>query len=120
MNDEASLVGGGDCFAHWHSQDRQPSQDFLHGLHQLAKVVVKSGNYAVQKNEDFVLVSGIATVTLPLSNNGQEYTVVRIGTGYVTVATTGADTVCGDTSVVMTTRWMSLTFKAVSGGWVIV
>lgn len=117
--EDFSLVQGGDCRSHYHMSDRAPTQDFLHGLQQLAKSVVVTGDYIIQGGDDFVQVSGLATVTLPLAKNGQEHTVVRTGIDNVTVLTSGTDLVCGTTSVLMTTRWMSLTFKAVSGGWII-
>lgn len=117
---EAALVNGGDCFSHWHSEDRRPTQDFLHGLQTTARQKAFSSNVTLTGTDDYALVSGTTQVTLPRAVLGVEYCVTNVGTDTVTVVPTGADTICGDTSVLMTVQWMSLTFKAISGGWVII
>lgn len=117
---ENALTGGGDCFLHWHSEDRRPTQDFLHGLQAIARQREVTEPTTLTSTDDHVLVSGSITVTLPRAVPGAEYTVTNIGTGIVTVLVTGTDVVCGDTSVQLTVQWMSLTFKAVIDGWIII
>lgn len=120
MTDPTSLTNGGDCFLHWHSEDRTPTADFLHGLQSLAKVREVSSDYTIKPSDDFILVSAAATITLPQANNGQEYIITRTGTGLVTVLTHSGDSVYGDISVLLTLQKMSLTFKAIQGGWIII
>jgi hypothetical protein len=120
MIEDASLVSGGDCLSHWHSTDRQPTQDFLHGLQSSTKTRTVSTAYNIRPDDDVVLVSGLTTVVLPTAKNGQEYTVVRVGTSAVTVSRSGSDTINGGTSLTLSTQWAARTFKAVSGGWVII
>ncbi len=121
QDQEASLLTGGDCFTHYHSEDRRPTADFLHGLNSVEReTVVTTSTYTITSADDHVAVSTTCTVTLPLAKRGQIYTVTRSGSGLVTVVTSGMDTVCGDTSVQLTVQWMSLTFKATSSGWIII
>ena len=70
---ETALTGGGDCFTHWHSEDRRPTQDFLHGLHSVANTVVASSNITLTGNEDVLRVdtsAGDVIVTLPYAKGG--------------------------------------------------
>lgn len=120
MIEDPSLVSGGDCFSHWHSSDRVPTQDMLHGLRGVVRTTLISSTYTARPDDDVILVSGATTVTLPLARNSQEYTIVRTGTSTVTVNTTSPDTVSGGSSVTLTTQWASRTFKAIQGGWVII
>jgi hypothetical protein len=119
MNGE-TLTGGGDCFEHYHSEDRIPTHDTLSRLQQLARQNTVSTAYSLTKNDDYVSVTGTTTVTLPQAMNGQEFVIINSGTGTVTVNSFTGDTICGSTSVLLTVQWMALQFKAVSGGWIIV
>lgn len=117
---DASLTGGGDCFSHWHSSDRQATQDLLHGLQGTCKTKSVSATYQINPDDDVIMVSGATTVTLPRAKNGQEYTVVRTGVSTVTINTASPDTVMGLSTLNLTTQWAARTFKAISGGWVII
>jgi hypothetical protein len=111
-----SLVGGGDCFEHYHSTDRVPTHYTLKQLQTLVKVKKISANYAVDPTDDIILVdttSGVITATLPTANNGNEITVIRIaGANNVVVARSGTDTINGATSVTISTSYTPKTYKA--------
>lgn len=117
---ELGLTGAGDCFGHWHSEDRVATQSLRHGLEGVAKVKEIDSNYAITPHDDFLNVSQAATLTLPLARNGQTYTITQTGVGNVQVNATAPNTICGSSSLIMTLQWMSLTLKAVPSGWIIV
>ena len=121
---EAALTGGGDCFTHWHSEDRRPTQDFLHGLHSVANAVVASSNITLTGDEDIVRVdtsAGDVTVTLPYAKGGTEITVIKTSAlNTLTVKGTGTETINGSNTHTYTTLWSSRTFKAIDGQWSIV
>ena len=76
------LIAGGDTFAHWHSEDRAPTQAFLHGLQQLVSQNTVTGDTTLSSRQDIVFVdtsAGDVTITLPNATEGQEYTVVKVG-----------------------------------------
>lgn len=120
MIEDPSLVGGGDCQSHFHLSDRQPTQTFLHGLRGCSKTKAVSSAYDILHEDDLLLVSGTTTVVLPAAKNSQEFTVIRVGVSTVTVACTGADTINGGSTITLASQWASRTFKAVTGGWVII
>lgn len=121
---ESSLTSGGDCFEHWHSQDRVLSHNSLLQLQQLQNVATVSTNTTLSDINDIVLVDttgGNVTVNLPPARNGRVYTVVKLSTtNLLTVAASGTDTIDSAASISTTTGWVSRTFKAVTGGWIIV
>lgn len=118
---ELALTGMGDCFSHYHSEDRKPTIDMLHGLQYLARQrEVTTATYAVLPDDDFLQVSVASTLTLPEARNGQEITITRTGVGSVTVNRSGTDTISGATSYTLAAQWNSITIKAYSGGWLII
>lgn len=68
---------------------------------------------------DYVyLVSGTTTLTLPTAvGNANLYTVKNVGTGVVTVATTGAETIDNDSSVIMPVRYTSVDLISDTANW---
>ena len=115
------LIGGGDCTTHWHSEDRVPTQDFLHGLQGVAYQVTSSSNFTPTNYTDFIYCdtsSGDVTVTLPVAKNGQEFTVIKTSPlNTLTINTTAPDTIQGLSSVSFTTQWTARTFKDYGGDW---
>lgn len=118
------LLSGGDTFAHWHSEDRKPTQDFLHGLHAVAYTKTLTGDTALTGQEDVVRVDtslSDVTITLPPAVRGTEITVIKTSPLHtLTVKGYGAETINGDNTHFYTTQWSSRTFKAVDGQWSIV
>lgn len=117
---ENSLIGGGDCFLHFHSDDRVATQDFLHGLQKVAKVLNGTSN-VVLKNEDFVSIdtrTGNITVTMPRAINGRE---VELNKPYpantLIIVPQGADTIMQGAGVTISSGGASLRFKAFGTDW---
>jgi len=121
MIEDASLVDGGDCLSHWHSTDRQPTQDFLHGLQDTAKRTTASSNVTLTGAQDFVLVdttSSNVTVTLPRAINGLEVEVMKSSPNYtLIVIPQGSDTILLSTGVTCSTGNAALRFKAIGTDW---
>jgi hypothetical protein len=67
-----------------------------------------------------VLVSAAATISLPTAADiaGRLYNVVRTGTGLVTIQPDGAETISGDASLTLTSRWDSVVFASDGTNWV--
>jgi len=114
------LVNGGDCHLHYHQSDRTPRQDTIHGLQLVTRTRVVSTSQSILRDDDIVEVSALATVTLPIANNGREFQIVMTGAGNVTVQLSGTDLIYGNTSVLMNVQGMSLRFKAITGGWILI
>lgn len=68
---------------------------------------------------DYVyLCSGTFTITLPTTvGNTNRYTIKNIGSGVITVATTGGETIDGSTTATIPVQWTSYDFVAASGNW---
>ena len=117
---ERALVGGGDCFLHWHSEDRRPTQDFLHGLQSVSGVSEVSGNITLTGLEDFVLVDAASniTVTLPRAKQGIEIEIgKRSGGGTLIIVPQGIDTILLASGVTISSIGTSIRFKAFGTDW---
>lgn len=93
--------------------------------YSLSSVVTVTSNYAATATDGYIYVdttSGNITITLPASSaDGKVLEVIKtVVANTLTVIPTGTDTVVGDTSVIVYTRYTALTFKAVTGGWILV
>lgn len=117
---EQQLTQGGECYLHYHPEDRTPTHDTLNRLQNLASCVEVTTDYAMTYENDHVMGDGTLTVTLPLARAGKEFEVTNVGTGTVTVVPTTPDTIQGTTSVVMAIQWTSLRFKSITAGWVLI
>lgn len=71
---------------------------------------------------DYVyLCSGTFTITLPTTvGNTNLYTIKNIGSGVITVATTGGETIDGSATASIPVQWTSYDFVAASGNWNVV
>ena len=118
---EASLVSVGDCRTHWHSEDRQPTQDFLRGLQTVANQKAYSGTITLTGKEDFVLVdtsTGNSTLTLPRAVNGLEIEIMKLdATNTITVLPEGTDTILLNTGATISVGGASIRFKAIGTDW---
>ena len=68
-----------------------------------------------------VFVSAAATISLPTAVGvaGRLYNVMRTGTGLVTIQPGGAETISGDTPLVLTSQWDSVVFVSDGTNWVL-
>jgi len=118
---EMSLVGGGDCFSHWHSEDRKPTQALLQGLESIANQVPVTANVQLTGKEDFVVVNtatSSVTVTMPRAANGLEIEIMKLSPAYlINVVPKGTDTILGTTGVTISVGNASIRFKAIGTDW---
>ena len=115
-----SLLDGSDCPLHYHSSDRTPRQDFLHGLQLVTRIREIAVDYTLDDNDDIVVVTAGGDMTLPLSRGGREYEVVAGDSTAFYVYFTGTDTLYGNTDVYVAVQGTALHFKAISGGWILI
>lgn len=122
--EELGLINGGDCFSHFHSEDRRPTQDFLHGLQSVAYNKSASSSLVLTGVEDVIRVDtsvSDVTITLPPAVHGKEVTIIKTSALHtLTVQGAGGELINGDNVHVYTTIWSARTFKAVDGQWSIV
>jgi len=118
--------------------DKLKMREFVSHLEGiLAKIIIDTtqGAYSVTTDQtlgaddDTVLVdttAGDVTITLPEISTAmvklkREYAVVKpVAANTVYVDTTGADTIVGASSAVVTVQWTALRFRATTGNWVVV
>lgn len=75
--------------------------------------------YTITKDNEIVFASGTFTVTLPAATYAFRAKIANIGTGTVTVACAGSDTIEGSTSIVLPNQYDSVTLQANGGAlWV--
>lgn len=119
---DPTLVNGGDCFAHYHSEDRVPRHDTLKGLQSVAERRSVTGDTTLTDSNDFVLVdtsAGNVMITLPRALGGKEYEVTKTSPfNYIAVVPAAGETILGETEVRIFNQWTSIRFKAVAGGWI--
>ena len=116
---EATLTNGGDNFDHWHSSDRQVTQQTLRQLQQLTNIVTAPAIYTVTTLEDIILCPVATVLQLPTSKQGMQFSVVRTGSGAVVCHRAGTDTIFGATNVTLTTLGEAFNFVAIPGGWIL-
>ena len=117
---EDQLINAGECYLHYHPDDRQPTHDTLNRLQNLAAPQATAVSKTLSYENDYIECSATCTITFPQARAGKEFEVINIGSGTVTVLPTSPDTLVGDTSVVIEQQWTALRFKAVPGGWVLI
>jgi hypothetical protein len=71
---------------------------------------VVSGSFTVQDEDDVILVSAVATITLPAPATvlGRTYTIVRTGGGLVTYVAADGALLAGSASRTLTVQWESI------------
>lgn len=118
---EAALTGGGDCFTHWHSEDRQATQELLQGLQGVAAQRSYDADTTLTGKEDFVLVdtsSANVTITLPWARNGLELELLKVSdSGTLIILPQGTNTIMGTTGATCTSGGSALRFKAFGTDW---
>lgn len=116
---ESELINGGDCRSHWHSEDRVPTQDFLHGLQNVSSIKYPLASYSVDLKYDYHLVNtsgGIVIATLPQALNNRVITFVRIvGPNNLVLSCSGADTINGGASLTISSSYSPVRLLAVRG-----
>lgn len=87
----------------------------------ISSVATNTAAGATASTDYAYLVSGTSTITLPTAvGNTNLYTVKRVGTNTVTVATTGGQTIDGSGSAAINVRYVSLDLLSDNSNWNIV
>ena len=111
---ENALINGG--VNDLHSHPHIVTQDQLHRLQELEKVVFISTNYTVQSLDDIVFVDATCTITLPFAVGGRHVTIVSTNvSATVTVVPQSGETINGTTSYIINTNYKPLRLKAIKG-----
>ncbi len=89
----------------------------------IREIETVSGNTTLTAaDHDVVLVSATATITLPtaVGLEGYHFIVKNIGLGIVTIATTGSETIDGESTQDIPEQYVSYTFVSDGSNWFIV
>lgn len=121
---ESSLTSRGDCFEHWHSEDRVLRHDDVLAYQSLTVVFDVSTNTVIDDRFDFIRVdtsAGNVDVTLPPAKSGRELEVMKnSAANRLRILPSNSDLILGATEVRVFNYGTSLRFKAVSDGWFII
>jgi len=78
----------------------------------------KTATYAILAGDEYIRCNGTFTVTLPAATgSGDAYIVANVGTGTITVATTGGDTISGTTPLTIPTMTIAYYIDGVADNW---
>lgn len=118
---ESNLVSQGDCFEHWHSQDRIPTHEFKLGLDYLeTSLSVGSGSTTLVGAEDYVLVdttSGSATIVLPPPIKRMKVVIVKTAAANSVTVDSPTGTINGTATYVLSAAYAVAVFKAINGNY---
>lgn len=118
---ESNLTSQGDCFEHWHSQDRIPTHEFKLGLDYLETALeVGAGTTTLTGSEDFVLVdstAGAATIVLPPPIKRLSVVVLRTVAANTVTIDSPSGTINGAATYALTGAYAAGTFKAINGNY---
>jgi hypothetical protein len=118
---ESNLVSQGDCFEHYHSQDRVPTHEFKLGLDYLeTSLTVADGTTTLTGREDYVLVdttSGAATIVLPDPVKRGSVTVVKLVAANTVTVDSPTGTINGGATYSLTSAYATAKFKAIGGNY---
>jgi hypothetical protein len=76
------------------------------------KISTQTGNYTITRDHEIVFASGDITITLAAASSSFHTRIVNVGTGTITVAISGADTIEGRTSISITRQYESIDLVA--------
>lgn len=87
-------------------------------IRAIASVAVDTNAGAVVGTDYVYLVTGTTTITLPTAiGNSNLYTIKNVGVGTVTIATTGGQTVDGDTTLILPMQYTSVDITSSGTSW---
>jgi len=90
--------------------DRKISYDTLKG-----PTSTKTADYTITKNREKVFVTGNVTITMPAASFAWEEKVFNIGTGQVTLAPQGSDTIEGQESFIIGGQYEGVSLEGDGG-----
>ncbi len=118
----AQLTAQMECYIHTHPRlvlDQISSLE----LQEATPVMTVTTGEMLNAAHDQVAIDPAGTnvtLLLPPALKSKEYHITMTGTGKLTITPYGADTIVGDTSVVVEEQWTSLHLKATTGNWLII
>lgn len=120
----AQLVGGGECFLHYHPQEPLNFDDHVDVMAS-DPVTEVNANYTPTSTDYTILVdtsAGDVTITMPIAANGREYQIVKVSAANrLFIVPAATETIIGSlTGVIVYNIFTSLHHKAVTGGWIFV
>ena len=120
----AELTGTGECFLHWHPDDRAVTSDTVKGVAQQKLIQNTTTSTTITYSPDIVTVdttAGNATITLPLAKAGNEVIIVKTAAANtVTVLCSGANLIFGSASTTLTTLGSVVRLKGISTGYIMI
>lgn len=127
MIDEAQasqLIGGGECFLHFHPQEPLQFDDAI-DLMESAPTITITDDYSPTSNDYLILcdtTNNDIRITMPLAGFGREYQIVKVAeANRVFIDPTSPDHVRGSlTGLIIYNIYTSLHLKAITGGWILV
>lgn len=91
--------------------------DYITELTSLT-ITSATATYTVLASDEYIRCNGTFTVTLPATTgSGDAYIIANVGTGNITPATTGGDTVNGTTPNVIPSMTLAYYIDGVAGNW---
>ena len=75
----------------------------------------QTSSYTITKNGEKVFCSGNITITLPAASNAWFCKIINIGTGTVTIARAGSDSIEGQTSFILANQYESVSLEGNGG-----
>jgi hypothetical protein len=120
----SELTGTGECYLHWHPDDRVVTNDTVKGVASQALVTSVSTNTSIGYSPDIVLVdtsAGNITITVPLAKSGNEVKIVKVAApNTLTIQLSGSDLVYSNTNILVYTIGTALHLKGVDGGYILI
>ena len=81
-------------------------------------ITSKTATYAITSADEYIRCNGTFTVTLPATTgSGDVYFIANVGTGTITVAVTGSDTINSTTPLTVPTLTIAYYVDAIAGNW---
>ena len=121
---ESNLTSAGDCFEHWHSQDRAVVHSDIGQLQRLGIITEVTSSGDIKLPQDVLLCDTTAsslTISLPVAPKGTEIEIVKTASPNVlTIQPTSPDLIYGQSSVLVYNIGTALRFKSIQGGWILV
>lgn len=118
---ENALVGGGDCFEHFHSNDRVLGTEHKNYLIALEKsVYLSNGSHTVLEDTDYVLVDttlGNATLVLPKPSLSLSITVIKLVGDNSVIVDSPSGTINGSATYTLSSAYQTAKFKAIAGNY---
>jgi hypothetical protein len=90
-------------------------------VYSLTSTIAKSANYTATVTDAIILCSSTFTLTLPTAVNHKTVkTIKNVGTGTITVACNGAETIDGGATATLSTQYQSMSIVSNGSNWYVI